>query len=255
MTESTRQSRLDDMIRKVEGLFKKAEATKNEHESDAFFAKAQALMAKHGIEEEMLRINDSEIPVESVVHEDYAIKRSGFFDSMVRLALACAEANNVRCLVKTPDRFKAEAGVRFVGLPSNIIKAKLLYVSLLGQCMRFRRYVPEDVRDDAARHEAWSNGSASHYIQKWRRDFSLGFAQRIGARLAEIQRAAEEAARQTDNRMALVLADRKDEVDQYWNRMAGGPAYGSRARQGPMADAFGAGQSAANRADLGQIGS
>jgi hypothetical protein len=240
------------MIRKVEALFKKAEKTDNEAESDAFFAKAQQMMAKHGIEEEMLRLADSEIPVESVVHEDYAIKRSGYFDSMVRLALACADANNVRCLIKTPARFQAEAGVRFVGLPSNIIKAKLLYVSLLGQCMRFRRSVPDNVRIDADQNEAWGNGTASHYLGKWRRDFSLGFAQRIGARLTEIQRAAEEAARQTDNRMALVLADRKEEVDQYWGRMAGGPAYGNRARTGPMADAFGAGQSAANRADLGQ---
>lgn len=44
-------SKLDDIIRKVEGLIAKAEGTENNHEADAFRTKAEAMMLQYRIEE------------------------------------------------------------------------------------------------------------------------------------------------------------------------------------------------------------
>lgn len=241
MTNS--QDRMNDLIRKVEALMRKAERTDNEAEAEAFYGKAQQLMSQHNIDEAMLRLSDTEIPAEEVIYDDMAIKRSGFFESMLKLAVACAEANDVRCLVKTPKDWRENAGVRFVGLPSNITKAKMLYVGLLAQCLKFRRSVPDYVKDEA-------EYAGAGYIQRWRRDFSLGFAARIGSRLQEMKRETERAAAAKDDRLLPVLASRKDEVDRYYSSMVGAPRRG-RSRSGPMSDAFAAGSNAANRADLG----
>lgn len=252
MTETTAQERLDAMIAKVEKIMRKAERTTNPEEAATFFENAQRLMAKHGIDENTLRLSEPEIPAEKVIHNDMVIKRSGFFESMVRLASVCAEANDVRVLIKTPSDWGVHAGVRFVGLESSIVKAKMLYVSLLAQCMRERRNIPGSAKYEAETAEMMGNGTASHYLAKWRRDFSLGFASRIGDRLREIKRSVESEAIKSDGRMLPMLQDQRAEVTRYYESMVGAPRRTGGSRQGPNAGAFGAGSRAADRADLGQ---
>lgn len=243
--ETTRQERLDKMIGKVEGLLKKAShGNTTPEEAEAFFAKAQELMTKHGIEETMLSLGQKDVPVEQVIENDMGINRSGFFDSMVSLASACADANGVKVLIKMPKSFGTDAGVRFIGFESDIIKTKMLYVSLLAQCVRERRTVPEYVKDIEM--------SQKGYIQRWRRDFSVGYASRIRERLMEVKRAEEAAAdKASDGRLLPALIDKAALVQEAYdntgksNRRAGGR------RNGPMSDAFHGGRSAADRANIG----
>jgi hypothetical protein len=242
--ETTRQERLDNMIRKVEGLLKKATATTNEHEADAFFAKAQQLMTEHGIEETMLALDKDEVKAEEVIHQDFNINRSGFFESMVRLATACAATNDVEVLVKQPKSWGTEAGVRFIGMESDITKVKMLYVALLAHCVRERKNAPDWVRQQ----ELYEKG----FIQRWRRDFSLGYASRIRERLMEIKRAEEAAADdRSDGRFLPALRDKNQLVRDYAANMTAAPK-AQRQRKGPMSDAFNGGRTAAERADLGQ---
>lgn len=251
MTDTTAQQRLDAMIAKVEKIMRKAERAGSPEEAQAFFEGAQRLMAQHGIDEAMLRLSEPEMPAEEAITSDMIIKRSGFFDSMVRLAIVIAEANDVRCLVKNGKDWGSNAGVRFIGMDSDIAKAKMLYTSLLAQCMRERRNIPDDVTNRAS----WmDDGAGKHYTQKWRRDFSIGFAARIGTRLRQVKKETEAAAVRSDTsgRLLPALADRKAVVDRLYDSQFTVPGRARSSRSGPMADAFEAGGRAADRADLGQ---
>lgn len=241
--ETAAQERLNSMIRKVEGLLKKAQRTENSEEADAFFAKAQEMMTKHGIEEAMLALGKEEVPAEEVIHSDMPINRSGFFNSMVILARACGDANGCQVLVKLPASWRTEAGVRFIGFESDITKAKMLYTALLAHCVRERKNVPQYVRDI----EMVKKG----YIGRWRRDFSEGYGNRIWTRLMEIKRAEERAADVASGGSLLpALVDRAQLVKDYAASMSGKPR---RSRtQTRMSDATDAGHRSANRADLGQ---
>ena len=243
INETEAQSRLNAMIRKVEGLLKKAQSTDNEAEADAFFTKAQALMTKHGIEEAMLDLAKGEKPAEQVIHSDLDIKRSGYFESMVILARACGEANNCRVLVKTPKDWGQFAGVRFVGFETDITKAKMLYTALLAHCVRSRKTVPEYV----LAMEMTKPG----FIGRWRRDFSEGYGNRIHTRLITLKREQERAAdAEYGGSLLPALIDRATLVADYADAMAGKPR--NRRQGSRMSDATERGRQAADNADLGQ---
>lgn len=250
MTESTAASRLQDMIRKVEGILAKANSTSNAHEAETFFAKAQQLMAKHGIDEMMINRAAGEVKAEEVTHSDMDVKRSGYFESMVRLATEVARANGVETLIKTPQSWGTAAGVRFIGMPSDITKTMMLYTALLAHCTRERRTLPYhiDTMDDSTKEGKNAKAKA---IAHYRHSFSLGYAIRIGERLWDMKRATEREATEADATGSLLpaLIDKGRAVAEYKAAQAGTPL---RSR-GKKRDVHGinSGRSAADRADLG----
>lgn len=238
------------MVSKVEKLLAKANRAATQEEADTFFAGAQRIMTEHGIEETMLNLSSGEVKAEEVIDTDMVIKRSGYFESMVTLASEVARANDVRVLIKEQRSWGTEAGVRFVGFPSDISKAMMMYTALLAHCTRERRTLPTYIDAMPERDREEKNARAKA-IAHWRHSFSLGYARRIGQRLYEMKLEAERAAKAADSTGTLLpaLIDKAALVQAAADAMAGKP----RAQRRRMIDGAGyrSGQEAANRADLG----
>lgn len=225
-------------IDKIQKLIRKAESASGP-ESETFFAKAQELMTLWAIDEAMLSVQGKSD--DKIVTEHFTMKRSGLFNAMVEMAVEVADANGVRCLLYSPERFKTYAGVDFIGWKSDVDKVKMLYTSLWLQCAREQnREMPDDIKK--------SSGAG-----KWRRSYRSAYARRIGERLREVKRVTEQEAIKTSgssNGMELAIIDRGKQVQLYMDSLNTKPARQRRTQTDWEAAA--SGRSAANRADLGQ---
>jgi len=230
-----------DIARRIRALLDKAEHTDYVHERDAFTAKAMALMAEYRITEAMVdaardpadrrgRITDREIHLGS----------GPYVRARLELLGPIAEANT--CSVVTYVGWDGRIAVLH-GYGGDLDRVEMLYTSLLVQAT-----------SEAGRLVA-PRGNKTVSV---RRSFLFGFASKVGERLSQANaaatRTADAAATASGSAapsggVALVLADRRADVDDYVKQRYG--RLGSLRSTRVSATGYGQGQAAGARADLG----
>nr|WP_051063622.1 DUF2786 domain-containing protein [Nocardiopsis halophila] len=218
---------------RVRALLAKAESTDFPDEAEALTARAQAIMARHSIDEALLapgRAPSEAVGIRLPVDAPYDDHKAALFNVV-------AEANHCRAV------WHQELGLcTVVGRPADLEGVELLATSLLAQASS-AMVATGRKRDRAGR----GNRKA------FRASFWAAFADRIGERLersaqeAEREAAAEHAAQGRD--LVPLFAERKREVDAAVDRMFEELTY-SRVRGPADIEGWHAGRAAADSAAL-----
>lgn len=237
MTDTTEIniSKLD----KIRALLDKAESTASQfpQEAEALTAKAIELMEVYRIDEAM--IADAK-PLEDrgkIIESEFSIGSGPYVNARKQLVVEIAASHSVRALESTDFKGKT---VYLIGYQTDVELTEMLYTSLLVQATS-TMYSPEV----KASKPGIVHGRA------FNRSFLLAFAHRIGRRLLEAKESAEASVVTDERSVALVLADRKADVDadvfrRYGNIPSVPPITASSSYEGYVA-----GSEAADRADLG----
>ncbi|MEV4581198.1 DUF2786 domain-containing protein [Nonomuraea jabiensis] len=175
-------------LERVRKLLAKAERTDNEHERATFMAAASALMAKHGIDS-LPPAGTRQTPGDRVVTLPNPWARE-----KARLVSLVAQA--VRCRPLLIGRGEGGQRVHVFGFAADLERADLLATSLLLQMASglARVRVPDGVTA----------------VRAYRRSWLLGFTDEVYRLLC----VAESQAEQASTGAALVLADRRTEVER-----------------------------------------
>lgn len=126
----------ESILGKIQKLLAKAESTTHAEEADAFFAKAQEMMAKHAIDEAML-ISRGEADLGDPVIVYATVSKP---HPLPKITLLHNVAKNNRCkVIKTGPTQAA-----IIGLPKDVEFVQLLFSSLLMQAtsMVLRTEIP-----------------------------------------------------------------------------------------------------------------
>jgi len=219
----------DRALRVIRGLLAKAESTEFAEEAEALTAKAQALMTRHAVDAAVLQ---GELPP-----GDVGTRRVHVADPYVRAKVqllgAVAEANDVRLVW-----YQGLGIATVVGGRADLDAVELLFTSLLLQ-----------VAQGLAAAERQAGRYASP--RTFRRAFLLGYAHRIGERLQDARRrATAEAAAERELDLLPVLRSRREAVDAAVAELFP-KLRTSRSRASVDAGGWSAGQTAAERADVG----
>ena len=217
---------------RVRALLAKAESTEFPQEAEALTARAQEMMARHSIDLALVAEDPEEpeaaaarrLPVDSPYDEHRAV-----------LLNEVAEANHCRAV------WHRELGLSTVmGFPGDVEAVDLLYTSLLVQAEAAMR-VSGSKRDRSGRGAR----------RDFRASFMSAFAVRVGERLTESARAAEEAATaETGTDLVPVFAARERAVEAAVDE-AFGALTTSRVRGPSSAEGWYEGRAAADAASLG----
>lgn len=222
----------DPWLRRVQGLLAKAESTEFAEEAESLLAKAQELMTRHAIDAAMLAAAGADQD-DAVVSQSLAMP-TPYASAKAALLAAVAAANGCRCVslgrARGPDR------CTIVGFRTDVEKTTTLFAALSMHAARtmLAAEVPE--------HDT---------PRRFRHAFLLAFAGRIGARLAEAAdtaRSSATAERRGGPAVALVLADRDDEVQRAFE--AEFPDVRRVTKRASSFAGAAAGRSAADRAPL-----
>jgi hypothetical protein len=196
MTTTTVSGIDDHILERVRALLAKAESSCFAEEADAFTAKAQALMARHSIEEAMVSgrsagAADGPAGHEIDIPDPYAA-------SKFQLLSQVAAAN--RCQAVYDPRARRAT---VVGFTSDRMATDALYTSLLVQGST-----------ELGREGSVIDARGVNRTRSFRNAFWAGFAFRVGQRLAESARGAEtDIVRERGDGVLPVLARRSEDVD------------------------------------------
>lgn len=185
----------DSILRKVIALLDKAEATPFPEEAEAFTAKAQDLITRHGIESAVAQARSGDRSTEEVTTVTIKVK-APYIRPKVAVINGVAQANRCRLILVGKDR------ALVIGFPSDIALVEVLSASLLIQATRAmeaatRTYLYDDVK-------------------AFRNAFLVGFAAEVGARLKEAaEHARTDVEAETGTSVALVLRDRAKDIDDF----------------------------------------
>jgi hypothetical protein len=220
----------DRVLRRIRGLLTKAESTEFAEEAEALTAKAQELMTRHAVDVALL---DDGLPAGNDVGTRRVHVADPYVRAKMQLLAAVAEANDVRLVW-----YQGLGIANLVGARADLDAVELLFTSLLLQVAQ--------ALGSAERHEGVRSGSRT-----FRRAFLLGYAHRIGERLqAARRRATADAAAERAVDLLPVLRSRREAVEtavaELFPRVRA-----SRSRASVDAGGWYAGQTAAERADVG----
>ena len=223
----------DRALRRIRGLLAKAESTEFPDEAEALTAKAQELMTRHAVDAALLDggpTSSGSAPVGTRrVHV-----QDPYVRAKMQLLAAVAEANDVRLVW-----YRSLGIANLVGATSDIDAVELLFTSLLLQVAQ--------ALTGAERSSGRRSASRS-----FRRSFLLGYAHRIGERLATArERATAEAAAAHGVDLLPVLRSRQEAVAERVTELFPHVRAG-RSRASVDAGGWYAGRAAAERADVGQ---
>ncbi len=248
----------DRTLSRIAALLRKAEATDNEHEADAYLQAAQRLATAAAVDLAVARAHTAHrerraTPTQREVLIGESGKRG--LRTYVELFLAIARANDVRC-----DVARDSTRVFTYGFDTDLDTTHALYASLVVQMVRAsdefissRRYADELVERWSQRHRRWELRPISPITA--RLSFQRAYAERIGRRLHQARRAA--TAEVTQERptagVALALRDKEIEIADHYraHSTARGTWQGSAASAGHSERASRAGDRAARTARLG----
>ena len=230
-TSTTDQS---DMARKIRALLDKAEATEFDSERDAFMEKAMSLMARYQISEAMVAASAPVADRGKIIERVVELGSGPYVRARLRLISGVGDSQS--CQVLTAVEWTGRVAY-IVGFPSDVARTEMLYTSLLVQATT-----------EASRIKSQSTIATSSI----RRSFLFGFASAVCSRLAAIMAAATwEYERETGTKgVALVLADRRQDVDDLITKRYGKLGTTARPQGYADADAHTAGCEAGTRADI-----
>jgi hypothetical protein len=225
----------DTLVERVRKLLDKAESTDNAYEAEAFSAKAADLIARHRIDP--ARLDERAGPGDDLSIRQIAVGRGAYVRGRLNLLGCVAENHDVRMVFKSSPTGSVAI---LAGRTSDLDLVEVLYASLHTQV--------------AAQMAGLRRGTGAA-TQRERRSFLFGFADRIGEILEESRTRAEAAAQSSSHggaAMALVVRERREEVDEFATESWGRVRSASRpARVAP--DGYGRGSDAAEHADVGRV--
>lgn len=241
-------------LEKIHLLLKKAENTDNEHEADAFFAKAQELATRESIDLEKARAlpgNEEDKLVYKII--SLGKKRTFGLNTHVILFNNIAVNNDVRCTVSDDSVY-----ITAYGYERDINIVQTLYASLI---LQMHAASEKYLATGAYRSERiWREGYHEGGVWKppgWRPmhgstariSFKKAFAGRVGERLRE---ARESTLRTSGTGAELVLVSKANRVNNYFSRFVDTRrTWQGGAGQTHSQNALQAGREAGNRASLG----
>lgn len=183
-------------LRRVQALLAKAESTEFPPEAETLLTKAQELMARHAIDEAMLRSSGA-ADGHGVASETIVVP-TPYAGPNASLLCRVAEANGCQAVIMRGGRGPHHCVL--VGHRSDLARATTLFAALSMHATRtmLRAEVPPF---DTPR--------------RFRHAFLLSFASRVGERLREATRVAQvDAAQASGPSVQLVLADRREAVQR-----------------------------------------
>lgn len=225
----------ESTLRKIRGLLDKAEATPFEAEQAALYSKAAELMARHRVTEAMLAAAKPRQDRGKVTVREIHLGSGPYVRA--RLALLGAVAQPSSCKVLTYVDYDGRFG-EVHGYESDLDAVEMLYTSLLIQSV------------SAMKGETVPRGQGA---VEFRRSFLFGFAARVRERLDEVNQAVADDVESTGPEgpsVALVLADRRDDVEQAVAARYGRIGTLRRASKSRSLAGHQAGAAAGDRADL-----
>ncbi|MET7772417.1 DUF2786 domain-containing protein [Nocardia sp. NPDC005366] len=229
--DSEKETSTEQLMRRVRGLFAKAEGTDNEREAETFRAKAYELLAKHNLDEMAVRASGQHTAASARDNEIVVVR----FDVP---SLYRTERILLLASVMVPLYCKSidcgDGVVRCLGVRAQLDRARFLYSLLMPQMISATsKYVPDDPFDRAA-------------VVQERRSHMAGFADTVYKRLLK---AAADAIGDSGSNAAEVVRELIKRVDaafdaKYPHRTSGtGNRYGGAG--------FAAGARSGNAADVG----
>lgn len=235
----------DKILNRVRGLLDKAASTDSEHEAQALRGKAMEMMTVYGIEQAMLEATGQKKRDEIItVRVEY---QNPYSREKHTLLHVIAKAFHCRAIGNTSGKSVLYADL--IGHASDVERVEFLYTLLLVQAENGASKVKADSFNgwyDARQVAARSRTLRASYL--------AGFADEIHQRLTAIQRHAEaqnDAALVSEGvSTALVLASRKDLVDQRYTELF--PGSKKMSQRNYSATGYEAGQAGGRNADLGQ---
>ena len=260
-TEATTTSK--DYTRTVRALLDQAENTDFEAEAETFRQKAYELMEKHSLTDTM--INDAaQVERDELVSEEFFFT-GRFADANLLMSYYVASAFGMRGTKATRTNWSTgeeRKVMRLYGFASDMEKFKVLNASLQIQAVR------------AMKEWERSIDLRNSYLSQWdkfkaRRAYLTGFGTGVQTKLLAAKRTAEaEVVREraaadgvteeeTSTGVALVLRNRAETVDDWYDEMTGNV---TKKRKGRSFSNRGAGfasqagRAAGQRADTGQGG-
>jgi len=220
----------DLLVMRVRKLLAKAEKTDNAHESEAFSAKAAALIAAHRISPAALRAVDAG---GRLAVERFALGRGAYVRARLALLSAVAAAHDAEVVFVTGPR----------GLTA--------LVAGFGEDLEVVRVLYESLHVQAAAQMAAVHRRTPAATQRWRRAFLFGFAARTGELLTAASASASGAAHTAAPGRHPDLLARAKLVHQFAAE-AFGRVVAASAPAPAAAGGWRDGHHAAGRADLGR---
>lgn len=230
----------EDRVAKIQALLRKAESTSSEEEAQALFGKAQELMTKWAIDDELIRASTAAEDQEPIVERVVGLRKS-YYKQDASLLHVIARVNHCRVLMtqmKLAER--GMWGTYLIGHKGDVERVESLFNSVMTQMVSFLR---QSARDHGI------TGAPQRIQHPWYRSFREGFTASVNARLKASQASAAEAA----GANALpALRDRSARVDDWLSQnhiVRNGSSGRNRRTNGAATEA---GYRAGERADLGQ---
>lgn len=180
------------VLKTIRGLLAKAESSTFDAEAETFSAKAQEMMTRYAIDTAVLESGESE-PLNKRVVTRRILIDNPYTDAKMQLMTSVAASNGTKTV------WLAKLGlISVTGMPADLDLCELLYTSLLVQSARALDNAGTDSRTRS---------------RGFRRAFLLGYAWRIGERLAEARVRANEAAGESyGGALVPILAEREEAV-------------------------------------------
>ncbi|WP_020523982.1 DUF2786 domain-containing protein [Catelliglobosispora koreensis] len=213
-------------LSRVRSLLAKAESTEFPDEAEALTAKAMELMAKYGVEEALLAAS---LPHRQTIVDRVITVSPPYISG--KQTLAHIVASHLGCRTITiGDKF------HLFGYAGDCERVEYLFTSLLVQIYTGLARAPRPAREG---------------LRAFRHSWIAGFTSAVSTRLYQAARQAEaEAAAPTGVSVALVLADRGDQIEQRISEQY--PYLKVRKRSsGQSRSGYDAGAAAGHNADLG----
>lgn len=227
----------DPVLTKIRKLLAKAEdSAATAEEAEIYNAKASELMAAYGIDRALLAAAD---PDSDIVGDRVVVLEAPYARDKASLLSGIAQQMRCRSVLRTryPGGAK-ELSLHLFGYDSDLLRADLLYTSLLVQASIGMVRAPVPFGE-----------SVAAFRRSWLAGFTHAVVNRLAAAEKQAADDAEAAAAPSGRSVALVLADRTvavaDALSEQYPRLQSGRR---RSLSGSgMADGWTAGQ----RADLG----